>query len=119
MTNGNQSAETIGSGTAWLAVEKSAALTAAKRRVVFVFKINLEVSMNSLYRRKDGVARKIVKIRGTSLTLVGSRNNNNQEGGSAPAPQAQAARPAPAQIATPAPEFDTNAGGEGGDDLPF
>jgi single-strand DNA-binding protein len=71
------------------------------------------------YTDKDGIARKIVKIRGTSLTLVGSKRDNNQEGGSAPAPQAQAARPAPAQVAAPVPEFDTNAGGEAGDDLPF
>lgn len=69
------------------------------------------------YTDKEGVARKIVKIRGTSLTLVGGRNPGNQEGGSAPAPQAT--RPAPVQVATPAPSFDTNASGEGGDDLPF
>ena len=71
------------------------------------------------YTDKDGIARKIVKIRGTSLTLVGSKKDNNQEGGSAPAPQAQAARPAPAQVATAVPEFDTNAGGDASDDLPF
>lgn len=70
------------------------------------------------YTDKDGIARKIVKIRGTSLTLVGSKRENNQEGGSA-APQAQAPRPAPAQVATPTPEFDTNAGGDASDDLPF
>ena len=69
------------------------------------------------YTDKEGVARKIVKIRGTSLTLVGGRKPDNQESGSAPAPQAT--RPAPVQVATPAPDFDTNAGGEGGDDLPF
>jgi single-strand DNA-binding protein len=71
------------------------------------------------YTDKEGVVRKAVKIRGTALTLVGSKRDNDQEGGSAPAPQAQAARPAPAQVATPTPEFDTNAGGEAGDDLPF
>lgn len=71
------------------------------------------------YTDKDGIARKIVKIRGTSLTLVGSRKDNNQEGGSAPAPQAQAARPAPVQVAPSTPEFDTNAGGEDSDELPF
>ena len=71
------------------------------------------------YTDKEGVARKIVKIRGTSLTLVGGRKPENQEGGFTSAPQAQSARPAPAQVAAPAPEFDTNAGGEGGDDLPF
>jgi single-strand DNA-binding protein len=71
------------------------------------------------YTDKEGIVRKAVKIRGTTLTLVGSRRDNNQEGGSASAPQAQAPRPAPAQVAAPAPEFDTNAGGEGGDDLPF
>ena len=71
------------------------------------------------YTDKDGIARKIVKIRGTSLTLVGSRKDNNQEGSSAPAPQAQAARPAPVQVAPSPPDFDTNAGGEGSDELPF
>ena len=71
------------------------------------------------YTDKDGIARKIVKIRGTSLTLVGSRKDNNQEGGSVPAPQAQVARPAPVQVAAPTPEFDTNTGGEGSDELPF
>lgn len=71
------------------------------------------------YTDKDGIARKIVKIRGTSLTLVGSRKDNNQEGGSTPAPQAQAARPAPTNVVASTPEFDTNAGGESGDDLPF
>lgn len=71
------------------------------------------------YTDKDGVARKIVKIRGTSLTLVGSRKDNSQEGGSAPAPQAQAARPAPAQVTPHTPEFNTNAGEESSDDLPF
>ncbi len=71
------------------------------------------------YTDKDGIARKIVKIRGTSLTLVGSRKDNNQEGGSAPAPQAQAARPAPAQVTASTPEFNTNAGEESSDDLPF
>jgi single-strand DNA-binding protein len=72
------------------------------------------------YTDKEGVARKIVKIRGTSLTLVGSSNKgNNQEGSSASAPQAQATRPAPAQVAAHTPEFDANAGGEGSDDLPF
>ena len=71
------------------------------------------------YTDKDGIARKIVKIRGTSLTLVGSRKDNNQEGGSAPAPQAQAARPAPAKVTASTPEFNTNAGEESSDDLPF
>ena len=71
------------------------------------------------YTDKEGIVRKAVKIRGTALTLVGGRKPENPEGGSAPAPQAQAARPAPAQVAAPAPEFDTNAGGDAGDDLPF
>ena len=71
------------------------------------------------YTDKEGIVRKAVKIRGTTLTLVGGRKPENQEGGSASAPQAQAARPAPAQVAAPAPEFDTNAGGDAGDDLPF
>ena len=71
------------------------------------------------YTDKDGIARKIVKIRGTSLTLVGSRKDNNQEGGSAPAPQAQAARPAPTNVVAPTPEFNTNTGEESSDDLPF
>jgi len=66
------------------------------------------------YTDKDGIARKIVKIRGTSLTLVGSKNaGNNQEGGSA------APRPAPPKVVTPTPEFETNAGGDASDDLPF
>ena len=71
------------------------------------------------YTDKDGIARKVVKIKGTSITLVGSRKDNNQEGGSAPAPQAQASRPAPAQVTAPTPEFNTNAGEESSDDLPF
>lgn len=71
------------------------------------------------YTDKDGIARKTVKIRGTSLTLVGNRNSNTPDGGSAPAPQVQAVRPAPVQVTAPTPEFDTNAGGESGDDLPF
>jgi single-strand DNA-binding protein len=70
------------------------------------------------YVDKDNITRRVTKIRGTNVTLLNNRRDN-QEGGSAPAPQAQAARPAPAQVAAPAPEFDTNAGGEGGDDLPF
>lgn len=71
------------------------------------------------YTDKDNINRRVTKIRGTSMTLVGSgRSRENQEGGgSAPAPQAP--RPAPVQTTPPAPEFDTNAGGEGGDDLPF
>ncbi|MEA5458306.1 single-stranded DNA-binding protein [Arcicella sp. LKC2W] len=71
------------------------------------------------YTDKDNINRRVTKIRGTSMTLVGSgRGRENQEGGgSAPAPQAP--RPAPVQTTPPAPEFDTNAGGEGGDDLPF
>jgi single-strand DNA-binding protein len=68
------------------------------------------------YTDKDGIARKIVKIRGTALTLVGSRRDNNQEGGSS-APQAQASRPAPAPAPAPAPEFDAPADGD--DNLPF
>lgn len=70
------------------------------------------------YTDKDGIARKIVKIRGTSLTLVGGRKPENQEGGSA-TPQAQAApRPAPAPAPAPTPEFEANVG-EGDDNLPF
>jgi single-strand DNA-binding protein len=68
------------------------------------------------YTDKDGIARKAVKIRGTALTLVGSRRDN-QEGGSA-GPQAQtASRPAPTPAPAPAPEFDAPL--EGDDNLPF
>ena len=68
------------------------------------------------YTDKDGIVRKAVKIRGTSLTLVGGRKPENQEGGSA-ASQAQAA-PRPAPAPSPTPEFETPAG-EGDDNLPF
>lgn len=71
------------------------------------------------YTDKEGIARKIVKIRGTSLTLVGGRNPNPGNQGNDSAPASQATRPAPVQVPTHVPEFDTNAGGEGGDDLPF
>lgn len=72
------------------------------------------------YTDKDNINRRVTKIRGTAMTLVGGRRDNQEGGGgSAPAPQAQAPRPAPVQSTPPTPEFDTNAGGEGGDDLPF
>lgn len=71
------------------------------------------------YTDKDSINRRVTKIRGTAMTLVGGRRDNQEGGGSAPAPQAQAPRPAPVQSTPPAPEFDTNAGGEGSDDLPF
>ncbi len=71
------------------------------------------------YVDKDNITRRVTKVRGTNITLLPNNRRDNQEGGSAPAPQAQAPRPAPAQTAPSAPEFDTNAGGEGGDDLPF
>ena len=70
------------------------------------------------YTDKDGIARKIVKIRGTSLTLVGGRKPDNQEGSSA-APQAQVApRPAPTHVSATTTEFEANVG-EGDDNLPF
>lgn len=70
------------------------------------------------YTDKEGIVRKAVKIRGTTMTLVSSKpvgggGNDNSE-----APQAQAApRPAPAPAPSPAPEF--NAPADGDDNLPF
>jgi single-strand DNA-binding protein len=66
---------------------------------------------------KEGIQRKGIRIRGTSITLVGGNNNNNasQEntgGYSAPAQPRAVPTPAP----TPAPAELSN-GGE--DDLPF
>ena len=70
---------------------------------------------------KEGIQRKGIRIRGTSMTLVGGNNNNNSNnggqessGGSA-APAQPSAMPAPAAPA-PAP-VDLGNGGE--DDLPF
>jgi single-strand DNA-binding protein len=70
------------------------------------------------YTDKDGVARKIVKIRGTSLTLVGSKNNGNASEG-VPAQPSQAARPTPPKVTVPATEFNTNNSGDADDALPF
>ncbi len=72
------------------------------------------------YTDKEGVARKIVKIRGTSLTLVGSKNGGNTTPPeSQAAPQAQVSRPTPERVVTPVPEFDAKNGGDASDDLPF
>ncbi len=66
------------------------------------------------YVDKDNISRRVIKIRGTAMTLVGSGNTNN-----APAsenqPPVAAQRPAPTQPTAPAPAF--NAGAD--DDLPF
>lgn len=70
------------------------------------------------YTDKDGIARKIVKIRGTSLTLVGGRKPENQEGGSAGSQAQTASRPAPTPAPAATPEFEGNVG-EGDDNLPF
>lgn len=70
------------------------------------------------YVDKDNITRRVTKVRGTNITLLPNNRRDNQEGGGS-APQAQAPRPAPVQSTPPAPEFDTNAGSEGGDDLPF
>ena len=69
------------------------------------------------YTDKEGIVRKSVKIRGTTLTLLGGNKagGENQEGGF-PATQA-APRPAPAPAPSPAPEFETPANGD--DNLPF
>jgi single-strand DNA-binding protein len=67
---------------------------------------------------KEGISRKGTKIRGTSMTLVGSKNDNSEGGNTAP--QAAAPRPMPAQsVAPPAPDFEAPASGGGEDDLPF
>lgn len=70
------------------------------------------------YVDKDGITRRGIRIRGTSMTLVGGGNRDNAASGegstqaAAPAP----ARPNPAPVTPPVPAFD--AGGDG-DDLPF
>lgn len=70
------------------------------------------------YTDKEGVVRKAVKIRGTSLTLVGDSKGSQQ--GSNSTPQVQAPRPTPPrEPVAPTPGFETNAGGESNDDLPF
>jgi single-strand DNA-binding protein len=68
---------------------------------------------------KEGISRKGTKIRGTTMTLVGGKNETD-EGGNA-APQAAATpRPMPTQtIAPAAPEFESPASGDGEDSLPF
>lgn len=70
------------------------------------------------YTDKEGVARKIVKIRGTSLTLVGSKTGSNTSDGVS-APQSQAPRPTPPKVTIPETEFNTNTGGDADDALPF
>lgn len=70
------------------------------------------------YTDKDGIARKIVKIRGTSLTLVSGRKPENQEGGSATLQTQAIPRPAPSHAPAAMPEFEANVG-EGDDNLPF
>jgi single-strand DNA-binding protein len=70
------------------------------------------------YVDKDGITRRGIRIRGTSMTLVGGGNRDNSASGdgstqmAAPAP----ARPNPAPVTPPPPAFD--AGGDS-DDLPF
>ena len=70
------------------------------------------------YVDKDGITRRGIRIRGTSMTLVGGGNRDNAASGdgstqmAAPAP----ARPNPAPVTPPPPAFD--AGGDS-DDLPF
>jgi single-strand DNA-binding protein len=71
------------------------------------------------YTDKDNINRRVTKIRGTAMTLVGGRRDNQEGGSTAPSAAPQAPRPAPSVATPPAPEFDTNAGGDGGDDLPF
>jgi single-strand DNA-binding protein len=67
---------------------------------------------------KEGIQRKGIRIRGTSITLVGGNNNNNasQENTGGYSAPAQQPRATPAPAPTPAPAELSN-GGE--DDLPF
>ncbi len=71
------------------------------------------------WTNKEGQQQTGIRVRGTALTLVGGRNQNNDNaGGSNEAPQATApARPAPPKSADPVPDFGGNTGGE--EDLPF
>eukprot|EP01136_Pigoraptor_vietnamica_P005937 Opistho-1_new@38258 len=71
------------------------------------------------YTDKDNIVRKTVKIRGTSMTLVGGRASNEGGAESGSAMPAQQQRPAPVRTAAPAPEFNNNAGSDDSDDLPF
>lgn len=71
------------------------------------------------YTDKDNIVRKAVKIRGTSMTLVGGRTNSEGSTEGASAMPAQQQRPAPVRTTTPAPEFNNNAGSDDSDDLPF
>jgi single-strand DNA-binding protein len=67
------------------------------------------------YVDKDGITRKVTKIQGSSMTLVGGRNTveSSVENSAAPAPQPS--RPAPVPMPAPVPDFQ-----EGdADDLPF
>jgi single-strand DNA-binding protein len=68
---------------------------------------------------KEGISRKGTKIRGTTMTLVGGKNETDECGNAAP--QAAATpRPMPTQtIAPAAPEFESPASGDGEDSLPF
>lgn len=68
------------------------------------------------YVDKDNISRRVIKIRGTAMTLVGSGNG----GGSTPPPDNNTqpvATPRPAPVNPPAPQPTFNAGAD--DDLPF
>ncbi len=68
---------------------------------------------------KEGIQRKGIKIRGTSMTLVGGNNPRNEGQENA---QMQAASPAPARPQNPAPVVaapPADFGNNDGDDLPF
>lgn len=71
------------------------------------------------YTDKDNIVRKAVKIRGTSMTLVGGRSNEGNSEGTSSAATPQQQRPAPVRTPAPTPEFNNNPGSNDSDDLPF
>lgn len=69
------------------------------------------------YTDKDNIVRRVTKIRGTSMTLVGGNKRGNGESENM-APAAPS-RPAPERTAPTTPAFNNNSGDSEADDLPF